>query len=452
MIYFNDTAGVLSAYLPEAKTLVTLGSGSSKTTPFRSPADPQKKELGGSTEEVEFWGENNDFPQEIVKLYSKDSIIPETFLKKASMINMSDIVPFQLKGYNPDHTEILEWVNDPEINAFLENVSVKRYLKEGTLDIVWLSNAFPELVLSMDRSKVLYIQHQEAAYCRFEKKKDGVIKNVHLNANWPDVQKQDQYTVIRPLLDPYRYDRIEWVRKELEDGTFIYPINITSLARDYYQLANHDSVRTSGHLSILSKIPAYVLAMMEHEMSLKYHIKVDPRYWEQLYGGEEWRKFKQEEKRAKQSEWLKAMTAVLCDAENAGKSILTEKYWDVVNKVYNEYIEITTLADNTREGKYLKTGLNSAANIFYAIGFDPVISGFAGGSEQGDRSGGSDKRQAWMIQMHMLKPYRDPILEPIYFAAEYNGWMQKYPGLKFRYRDVIITTLDTGAQTTTKPS
>jgi hypothetical protein len=39
------------------------------------------------------------------------------------------------------------------------------------------------------------------------------------------------------------------------------------------------------------------------------------------------------------------------------------------------------------------------------------------------------------------------LLEPLDFVAEYNGWKERYPGLTFKFRDTILTTLDTGAGT-----
>ncbi len=442
-LYNSET--VDAAYVPDWQMTVYMPSTASPST-FQ-PAAPKIRDLGRLANDVRPWGEGNDFPQQIIDLYSKDPIIPETFSKKVSMINMSDVIAMELLGYNDDQSENLRWVDDDEIWQFLNNPSTKRYLQEASLDLVWFFNAFPELIMTKNREKVLYIAHQEAANCRYEfKPSQAETEWIHLNANWPLVKKDDELTIKRRCLDPYRWNRVDWARG-LKEGSFIYPINIPSPGKDFYQLANHDSIRTSGWLDIHLLVPQFKKSMMHNEITAKFHLKVDPKYWPMTFGEEKWKAMDAKEKKAKKEEWLKGMNAILTDVQNAGKSLMTERVWDPVNKVYLDYIEITTVTEGMREGKYIQDGLEAAANIFYAAGIDPTIVGFAGGEKLGQKSGGSDKREAWLIQTQMLKPYRDPLLEPIYFAAEFNGWTQKYPRLKFRHRDVILTTLDTGAGT-----
>lgn len=443
-LYNSDT--VDAAYLPDLKATVYMPGASTGAGAFQ-PAAPKIRDYVSVINDIHPWGLGNDFPQQIIDLYSRDPIIPETFSKKVAMVNMSDVIAVNLLGYNDDQSEKVEWIDDDEIWQFLNNVSNRRYLMETASDLVWFFNGFPELILSRNREKILYISHQEAAYCRYSRQpSQAEIEYVYLNANWPYVSVEDPLTIKRKCLNPYRYDRIDWA-KGLKEGSFIYPINIPTPGKDYYQLANHDAIRTSGWLDIHLLVPQFKKAMMHNEMSVKYHFKVDPKYWESLYGEDIWKKSSPQEKKAKKAAWLKDMNSVLTDVENAGKSILTEKKWDQVNGKYQELIEIVAVTENMKEGKYIQDGLEAAANLFYAMGIDPTIVGFAGGDKMGARSGGSDKREAWLMMTNMLKPFRDPLLEPFYFAAEFNGWTKKYPRLKFRFRDVILTTLDTGAGT-----
>ena len=116
------------------------------------------------------------------------------------------------------------------------------------------------------------------------------------------------------------------------------------------------------------------------------------------------------------------------------------------------WVHSSAVTDSMLDGKYVEDNLEAAANIFYALGVDPTIVGFAGGSKQGARSGGSDKREAYLIALQMMMPMRDMILEPLEFIAEYNGWKARHPNLRFRFRDTILTTLDTGAGTAKKLS
>lgn len=425
--------------------MVSTPGFSPGVTPARPAANPKEKEVGGSAGFCEPWGDGNDFPNRIIEQYSKDPIIPETFQKKAAMITMSDVIAVQKTGGDGEN-ETVAWIDDPEINAFLGNAVNKRYLLESALDLVWFSNAFPEVILSKDHSRILYICHQEAAYCRYEKKsKSGVIENVLLNANWPAVQDNDPLTIKRKCLDPYQYDRVEWIR-QMKDGSYIHPISLSSPGKNFYQLATHDSIRSGGWLDVHLMIPKFKKAMMQNEMSVKYHIEVDVNYWIHRVGKDKWEKMKAVERGAVRRDFLEQMDKMLSSSENAGKSVMTDMIWDDVRAAYKNLVKITHLGDKSKDGKYLQDGQEAASNIFYAMGMDPTIAGFVG-KDVGARSGGSDKREAWLILINMLKPYRDPLLEPFYIAAEYNGWTEKYPNLRFRFRDVVLTTLDTGAGT-----
>lgn len=78
-----------------------------------------------------------------------------------------------------------------------------------------------------------------------------------------------------------------------------------------------------------------------------------------------------------------------------------------------------------------------------AVGVDPTLVGDGPGKKMGGGSG-SDKRIAFNIYVALLQAYRDVILEPLYFIAEYNGWRKKYKGLKFKTVEVELQTLDQG--------
>ncbi len=397
--------------------------------------------------DIMFWGDSNNFPQMIVDLYAKDPIIGTTLAKMAASIIEGGIFPCKLIDYNDDGSEIVEPImNDREINNFLNAIWFNRFLHETANDLVWFFNAFPGLILSLDRSKILQLDANEAAYCRWGvQDKTGKSPWVHMNANWPNVSAQDEFSKKFPVIDPYAYDPYTPVRGN-SWFKYIYPISYPTPGRHFYQLAHHDSVRTSGWLDVHTAIPAFKKYLMKNQMSIKYHWKVDVAYWEKAYG-EQWTKGDAAAKLEIKKKWLKEMNDKLTDVTKAGNAILTDREWDKVTSGYKDFIEVIALEDPMKDGKYNEDSQQAAAYILYSIGVDPSTMGLIT-SMGGARSGGSDKREGWLIDKSRLMPFRNFMTEPIMYAATFNGWQDRYDGMfRVRWRDTILTTLDTGAGT-----
>lgn len=88
-----------------------------------------------------------------------------------------------------------------------------------------------------------------------------------------------------------------------------------------------------------------------------------------------------------------------------------------------------------------------------ALALDSALTGDAPGKSMGGGSG-SDKRIALNIYVALQQPYREIILEPLYFIAAYNGWTNKdrYPSLKFKTVEIQLETLDKQHETSTLKS
>lgn len=415
--------------------------------PAQSPSavQPDLARYVSMSGDVMPWGDGNDFPQRIIDLYNRDPLIPTTLGKVAAALVGRGVMAVE-EDLDDAGEEIVRAVRDPEINAFIKSVDFGRYLREMATDVAWYFNGFPEMILSKDRSKIVQLHPlntEEVRWCRMTP--EGNMPFVYLNANWPNVRVDDSYTKKIDALDPYRWDRNAFI-KESAFYNFVYPISYPTPGKRFYSLAHHYSIVESGWLDVHLAIPAFKKYLMKNQMSIKYHWKVDKEYWGMAYG-DRYLKADPAGKTAIKKEWLLGMNKSLTDVERSGNSIMTETTWDPVNKLYRDHITVTSVTDAMKDGKYIEDNLEAAANIFYALGIDPAIVGFAGGANQGARSGGSDKREAYLIALQMLMPFRDMLLEPLEFIADYNGWKERYPNLSFRFRDTILTTLDTGAGT-----
>lgn len=400
--------------------------------PKAKPTSPIIKE-SASADLVAPWGDGNDFPQQIISLGGKNPEIPVLLDNKARVTYAKGVFAAKIIDYDKVGNEILEVIDDPEIKKWFRVSNFNKYLIEALTDFYWFFNAFPELIISRDRSMITQIVLNAAENCRWQKMgKDGFSKKIYVNANWPNAKAGDPETTEIPVIDPYSVDKVEELRAAANLFKVVYPITYPTPGKTYYQLAHWDAFRSSGWLEVASLIPKYKLSKMKNQMSLKYHVEVPYEYWVKRY--KDWETKPDLKEKRKQEESLR-LNKFLTDVENTGKSIMTDYGWDkTLNKEMPGW-RIKAI-DQKAEG----TGLNedaaeASSYLMRALGVDPAIVGAGPGKNIGAGSG-SDKRVAFNIYVSLLQTYRDAVLEPLNFVADYNGWFDKYnENLVFRFRE-----------------
>ncbi|GAB3958175.1 hypothetical protein GCM10028805_52000 [Spirosoma harenae] len=413
-----------------------------------SVAIPDSTEYGPTIEDIMPWGEGNDFPQRLSELYNQDSLIPATLGDLANTVVGGGVIAVEQHINEKGNKIYKPLTGDPaiiaEINDFLSNPKFGLYLQEMAADVTEFFNGWAELIISKDRSIITSLEPLSAEECRWCKMRtNGDQPYIYLNANWP--RYRPDLTLQLNTLDPYRPDAIEWIR-EADFYKVVYPIRYPTPGKRYYSLPHHYSIVESGWLDVHRAIPRFKKFLMQNQMTLKYHWKVDKDYWKDMYG-DKYTKGTPEERRSIKKRWLEQMNKSLTDVTRSGNSIVTDVSWDQVNKVWKDHITVTPIPDPLADGKYIQDNMEAAVNILYAFNVDPTSSGFAGGSKLGAKSGGSDKREADLIKKQKVRPFRNMVLEPLKFAARYNGWKAAIPLLDFVFDDTILTTLDTGAGT-----
>lgn len=400
--------------------------------PKAKPTSPIIKEAQ-SGEILAPWGESNDYAQQIIKLGYNNPEIPALLDNKARVTYAKGIFAAKITGYDKNQNEILEVIIDEEMNNWFRRAQFNKYLIEAITDFYWFFNVFPEVIISRDRSMITQIVTNAAENCRWEKMdKNGISKHVYVNANWPDAKATDPETIKIPTIDPYDVNRVEALRENSNVFKVIYPITYPTPGKSYYQLAHWDSIRTSGWLEVASLIPKYKLSMMKNQMAIKYHIEVPYEYWTTKY--KDW-EAKPDLKDKRKQEESERMNKYLTDVENTGKSIMTEFSFDKHTGKEFPGWRIKTVGTENQKGTLLEDAQEASSYLMRALGVDPAIVGAGPGKNIGAGSG-SDKRVAFNIYVSLLQTYRDAILEPLQFIADYNGWYDKHgENLVFRFRE-----------------
>jgi hypothetical protein len=434
--YFKNTK--VAVYMQDAPPADKATTGTTGTVSAK-----------GSPIVVANWGDDNDFPGMISKILAKDAELKELINTLVLYAMGKGVTAFFGTDIDDDGNPLLKPVKDLEVINFYKSRMVRKFLLEGYQDLFTFFNVFPEMIPTKDRTKIHTLQINEASHSRWAQMDDsGVLATVIHNKNWPSAKLGDPAeTTIIPALDVYDPNIVQSVKDNKALRKWIFPVSYPTIGQTYYQLAHWDGLRVSGWLDIASKIPEFKKALLSNQMTIKYLIRIPNHYWPSAFA--KWADMSEDVQNAKKKEKLQEINNALTDVENTGKSILNEVGYDPITKEKLPGWEIEVIDDKTKAGAFNEDSQEASAFKMRALGLDNSIVGNLMTGKSLSGGGGSDKRIAWNLFMAKIGPYRDIMIDPLMFVAEFNGWADKYPGFTLVYRDTVMETLDKAHQTST---
>lgn len=405
-----------------------------------------------SSGKVVSWGKKNNYPQNVIEAVRKNGSASSglRFLRKAHYGNGLFLYRNKITDSGKRQIEpvVLEEVED--IKVFFKENRTPRFLKEIISDLEWFSIAFPEYILSNNYEKIVKHSRQRTAWCRFEVSESGSIKKVYVSQKFgkeDSVDIDSEYVSTIDLIDSSMSasEVKEYCRKN-KIKKFVRPIFYPLVDESYYPQSEWHSILKSGWLDVANSVPALKKSLFYHQMTIKFLIEIDERYYENIYR-QQWSEMGFEKRQEIRKQTVDEIKEGLVGNENAGKSVNSMLLTDEQGKQYSA-IKITSIDDKLKDGSYLPEAEAANSEVLFSLGVDPSLIG-AGipGGKLGAGSG-SDKRVAFEILSSLKKYDRDFTLEAIEFIQEYNGWDDT---IKFGFENVTITTLDvnpTGRQNT----
>lgn len=408
-------------------------------TPAVPLTSPRPKPTG--SEKVALWGDSNDFPQETIKKVEQDTEIAALLDWKGRLLQGKEVIAVR-RVWNEQKKDFdKERINDEQINGYLESISFQRYWREACTDFTWFQNIFPDLIKSQDGQSIATISCHQAAWSRFGKMdKNGTIKNAYISAEWPDAKPDDENTMTFTVVDPYNSSVVANTKADRSLKRFVYPVNYPSPGKAYYPLAAWIAFINSSWYQIKNLIPVWKLKFMQRILSAAKNVTIDAGYWRLAH--KDWDSLGPKEQLEIKKAKIKEISEKLSGIEGVGATILSETGIDSTGNVIPS-IKVESLESGFTDGQHLEDSQEASQHLMRSLNVDPTLVG--NGPGRGNDSGsGSDKRIAMNIATAILTPYRNVILEPLVFKANYDGWMDKYPGLRFEVVEVNLGTLDEG--------
>lgn len=406
-----------SAVLYGASAIITTKAAQKPIVPQEAP---RMQGAGG----VAYWGDDNNYPNDIVADVKKTSVLSSALYWVSKAWYSGGLVYGSLQmSEDKKKVELIRSINT-EIESFLaRNFITTKYLPLISLHYITFWNVFSQLVLNPDRSKIIALRAFKSPWCRISPQDEKSRRNTtaYVNSNSTYGFQKDAYTLEQPLVDT-EFMPVESLRLRSDGSQYIYKVSGPGLDEHTYPRAHWQAVRDSKWLALANQIPIFKNAFLKHQLSPSKHVEIHEEYWSHKYA-DQWDGFDAKEKFAKKKAEYEFIGKCLNDVENAGKGLFTSKWTDDAGTEIHG-ITITELKNEGVSGLYNEDSQEANSHILYAIGFSGNLIGATPSKTLGAGSG-SDKNADWNILVRNSKPEQDMVLEVLNFVSQYNNWVDE---------------------------
>lgn len=395
------------------------------------------------------WGSNNDFPTKANELIRSVGVL-NTGLKFIRNFTIGQgIYACRVKGYDDQGNEQLEILNDPKLVTFCQGRMVRRYLEKAARDYLKYGKSDVQLIPNLEGTEMVGLNTLNSIYTRYTEAIDGIIQQCIISGKWPDTPASGDYEVI-DLLD--EYDPFMDLGNRRLEGTikgksFIYSIRDSWSNNDYYSEPIWYSAYLAGWIDVAKLVPGFLRKAFQNQITWKWHVQIPYSFWDRKFPITEYKDFTA--RQAAIEEYMDKIEANLCGADNADKPIFTFFEINPNNGKTEEQWIITALDNKYKENDKLITSAAANSEILFSLMLNPNVlgAGMPGGIYSGNQ-GGSNIREAFLVNIANAWLDRQNLLDPLELFLSFNG----IKDVQLRFRNTILTTLDTGAGTTKKLS
>lgn len=342
---------------------------------------------------------NERLPELIQEVVYNNYIAPGLLTKKTNLL-WGNGPKLYKESFAEDGTPIREYLEDEDIQSWLDSIDYKDYLLQLAVDYHYIESASTKIHLNAGQTKIHSLEHIPAADLRLaikpKRMKDGSkVKPTHAVLREYKVSKgsiqltQVGYPMFNPLTPFENPQTVVYSKK-------------TAFNELFYSLP--DIFGSLEWLRRSTAIPLLFRALIENGMNVKYHVESPSIYWvthrkriqdECTKNGIEYteKMFKEFEK-----EVFKKITDTLSGTKNTGKLWHTVKIYDSTG---TDLIEagwtIKPIEQNVKEfiDSYIK--LSERADYAVASGIQ-IHSALGGIGQSGKSDSGSE-------QLYAIKTY-----------------------------------------------
>ena len=425
----------------------TTGVPADKPKNTSQPKNPLEDYMNVGGIKVSSWGPNNDFPTLADGIINSVGVL-NTGLKFTRNFTLGQgIFACKVKDFDESGNEILERVKDKTLVAFANSRLVRRYMAKALRDYLKFGCAFVQIMMNADGSQIVGINTINAKYCRLSFANiNGVIEKCIVSGKWPDTPSESDCQVLDVLdeYDPFAdLQRRRWGNKTA-GKSFIYVIRDSWGNGEYYSSAIWWAAYLAGWVDIAKTVPAFLKKAYSNQITWKWHIQIPYAFWDKQFPKTEFATIDLR-KQAIES-YMDSIESNLCGIEGADKPIFTFFEINPQNGKAEEQWIIKALENKLSNDQNLVTSAAANSEIMFSIMVNPNVlgAGMPGGTYAGNQ-GGSNIREAYLVNIANCWLDRQDLMDPLELMTRYKGADED---LEWRFRNTVLTTLDTGAGTT----
>ncbi len=425
----------------------TTGVPADKPKNTSQPKNPLEDYLNVGDIKVSSWGTANDFPTKADAIINSVGVL-NTGLKFTRNFTIGQgIFPCKVADYDEKSNEILERVKDKTLIAFANSRLVRRYMAKALRDYLKFGCAFVQIIMNADGSQIVGINSINAKYCRLSfANQNGVVEKCLISGKWPDTPSIEDCLVLDVLdeYDPFAdLQRRRWGNKTA-GKSFIYVIRDSWGNGEYYSSPIWWAAYLAGWVDIAKTVPAFLKKAYSNQITWKWHIQIPYAFWDKQFPKTDYPEI--ELRKQAIENYMDSIEANLCGTEGADKPIFTFFEINPQNGRAEEQWIIKPLENKLSNDQNLVTSAAANSEIMFSIMVNPNVlgAGMPGGTYAGNQ-GGSNIREAYLVNIANCWLDRQDLMDPLELLTRYNGADED---LEWRFRNTVLTTLDTGAGTT----
>ena len=437
-IIFNKEGTPL---LATAKTAFVSTSGSAKIF------EPAENEFTYHKTSYVAWGGNNRRPDDADEVIRSTGVLSTALNYKCRVCYGQGVVPATPSGFDDKMNELFQPIDNPDVMHYLNGYGFRRYHTEAFRDLVKFGNCFPVFSFNTDYSKILAVYTINARHCRISTDKTKLITY----GGFSEGTNPDDTAVVYFLLDENDpFTHLAWLKKhnKLKNTRIAFPrIKNYFSNNDYYATPDWETAWNAGWIDVAHQIPVFLKAAYKNAMQIMWHIKIPYAYWQKKFPKENFENAADRQQAI--NSYMQQIEDCLVGEENAQKALFTQFSLNESGKAEEKW-EIERLQNDIKAEERLSTSAAANSEILFSLMVNPSVlgAGMPGGPYAGNAGSGSDIREGLLTSMILSHIERNQVLDPVEMMLQYNG----YSNIDLKYKNILLTTLDTGKSSTEKIS